>query len=250
MAEMRAALQSVPLLTLVGPGGVGKTRPALELGRALHSDYHDDVQFVDLTTVPSGALVPQTLASTLKLQSSPQMDLTVTITGALRDREMLLILDNCEHVLADAAKIADELLAHCDHLRLVATSRLPLGVRGESVWPVPPLSISPDVPGGAARTGEWADVEAVRLFVNRAREVQPGFSPGGQEPARLDRAPGPGRRGPGGAACPVAARAALGRRRLGPGPCRARDRPAAGRCGWSVPAMATVVHRSRTPAPS
>jgi non-specific serine/threonine protein kinase len=137
----------------------------------LDSDH--DVEFVDLSLVTDATLVPQTVATALRLQDTPEQSLTTTLAAALRTRRMLLVLDNCEHVLAGAADLVDQLLASCPELRVLATSREALHLPGEVVWSVPPLSLPEDDvnnPTAASRA------EAVRLFVVRAKEVQPRFA--------------------------------------------------------------------------
>ena len=173
LAETRQLLASTRLLTLTGPGGSGKTRLAVRLADEPMLDSDHDVEFVDLSLVTDATLVPQTVATALRLQDTPEQSLTTTLAAALRTRRMLLVLDNCEHVLAGAADLVDQLLASCPELRVLATSREALHLPGEVVWSVPPLSLPEDDvnnPTAASRA------EAVRLFVVRAKEVQPRFA--------------------------------------------------------------------------
>jgi len=160
--SVRAALGSSRLVTLVGPGGAGKTRLAVEVA----SLDPGDVFFVDLAPLGAGADVPQAVVTALGLRedgprvvSSPVQRLV----AALAERSVLVVLDNCEHVVADAAVLAGVLLAACPGLRVLATSREALGVTGEVVRPVPPL--------GVADVGS----PAVRLFADRAVAVDPSF---------------------------------------------------------------------------
>jgi non-specific serine/threonine protein kinase len=152
-------LATTRLLTLTGPGGIGKTRIALEVGRAVGADLSKQVGLVDLAPLTDGALVAQAVASTAGVIEHADRPLLSSLVDALGARQLLLILDNCEHLVVACAQLADALLAGCPHLRILATSREPLGITGEVLFPVPTLSL-PD---------------AVRLFVERAQAVQPAL---------------------------------------------------------------------------
>lgn len=171
LVEVRRLLSMTRLLTLTGAGGCGKTRLALEVARALVESYADGVWSIELAPVSDPAFVPRTVASVLDVREQPGRPLARTLADHLATRRMLLILDNCEHVIDDAARLAEELLKSCPGLRVLATSREPLGVPGETVWSVPPLSL----PRGRATAESLAGAEAVRLFVDRARSRSPGF---------------------------------------------------------------------------
>ena len=165
-------LPTTRLLTLTGVGGVGKTRLAIEAARAAHADYPDGVWLVELAALAEPTLVPHTVARVLGIAEQPGRPLIETLAGVLQTRQTLLLLDNCEHLLDGCATLIQQLLMACDGLRVLATSREPLGVDGEVVWRVPPLS----VPNGDTASISGADpIEygAVRLFVDRARLVQP-----------------------------------------------------------------------------
>jgi predicted ATPase len=164
---------AVPLLTLTGPGGVGKTRLALAIGEAVTGSFADGVIFVDLSPLADPSLVPSAVAAALEISPSPDRSLTETIVAALRRGQRLLILDNCEHVLAVASELVAALLAGCPALQVLATSRAPLHVRGEQVLAVPPLSV-PET--GAVYLERVQDVPAVRLFVQRARATDSHFA--------------------------------------------------------------------------
>jgi predicted ATPase/DNA-binding SARP family transcriptional activator/DNA-binding CsgD family transcriptional regulator len=178
MLEVKRALAMTRLLTLSGAGGSGKTRLALEVGRDLVGAYPDGVWMVELSPLTEGALVPQAVAKAVKVAEQPGRSLTESLVEALRQKKMLLVLDNCEHLIESAARLADTLLASCPHLRVFATSRETLDVEGELVWRVDPLSV-PDADPEAHRTpaaaGELERYEAVRLFVERARLRSPHF---------------------------------------------------------------------------
>jgi len=176
MLEARRLLPMTRLLTLTGAGGSGKTRLALEVARGLVGSYPDGVWLVELAPLSEGDLVAQEVAGALEVPEQPGQPLTDTLVDALRDKELLLVMDNCEHLSDAAARLAETLLASCPRLRVLATSREPLGVSGEVLWQVPPLSLpaTPDEePDEEAES--LMRYEAVRLFVDRARLKLPEF---------------------------------------------------------------------------
>jgi hypothetical protein len=181
LAGLRPLLAGARLLTLTGAGGVGKSRLALELARDTEATPADDdserVRLLELAPLTDAALVPQAAAGALGVAEQPGRPLVDTLIAALRPRALLLVLDNCEHLLGACAALAAALLEACPHLRVLATSREPLGVAGEQVWRVPPLGLPPVGAGGGAgdRVGSVAAADAVRLFVERVRLVRPGF---------------------------------------------------------------------------
>ena len=174
--EIERALATTPLLTLTGVGGAGKTRLALEVARNLLGAYPDGVWIVELAGLSEGALVPQAVAGALRVQEQPGQPLIGTLAEALRDKELLLVVDNCEHLVEAAAELVDTLLNSCPNLRVLATSREGLGVEGEVRWPVPPLSV-PDAQSRLT-VEELEGSESVRLFAQRAAERRPGFTLG------------------------------------------------------------------------
>jgi non-specific serine/threonine protein kinase len=174
LAEVRQLLTTTHLLTLTGAGGCGKTRLALQVAAGLLDAYPDGVWLVDLAPLNDPALVPQAVALALGIREAPDQPLLTTLAEALRARHLLLLLDNCEHLLDACASLTTTLLQTCGEVRILATSREMLGVRGEAVWRVPSLAfpefeISPSLE-------EVRQNEAVRLFVDRARAVAPGFA--------------------------------------------------------------------------
>lgn len=166
-------IDAARLITLTGAPGIGKSRLALELARQLASDY-PDAYLVELVPVRDPALLPGALASALSLQEVPGTSLMDAAVAKLRDRRPLLVLDNCEHLLAACAKLVDALLGDCPQLRVLATSREPLTIAAERVWRVPELSF-PD-PSDQPLPELLKGYEAVRLFVERASAMQPGFA--------------------------------------------------------------------------
>ena len=129
------------LLTLTGAGGSGKTRLALEVARDLVSLYPDGAWLVELATLSEETLVAQAFADALGVREQPGRPLTATLVDALKTKELLLVVDNCEHLVEAVAALVDVLLDSCPHLRVLATSREALRVAGEVVWPIPPLSL-------------------------------------------------------------------------------------------------------------
>ena len=178
MLEVKRTLAMTRLLTLSGAGGSGKTRLALEVARELLGAYPDGVLMVELAPLIEEALVPQAVAKAVNAPEQSGRPLTESLVDALREKRLLLVLDNCEHLIDAVAQLADALLSSCPDLRVMATSREVLGVEGELVWRVDPLSV-PEADLAAHRAlpaaGELARYEAVRLFVERARLRSPHF---------------------------------------------------------------------------
>src|SRR5262245_43602476 len=160
------------LITLIGPGGVGKTRLALELGRAIAAEGITRAVFVPLAAIRSPAFVASAIAEALGLSDVTALDLPKRARLACEHHPTLLILDNFEQVL-DATPLVADLLASVAQLRVLITSRAPLRVRGEREYAVGPLAL--DVDDDAASLADFARSPAVRLFVERVRDVQPGF---------------------------------------------------------------------------
>jgi predicted ATPase/DNA-binding SARP family transcriptional activator len=172
-AVVRELVAEHRLTTLIGPGGSGKTRLATEIARSLVDDLPDGVWLVELAAIGLSGDVAQATLAGLGLRDAllgvaPNAELTDRIIVALREREALLILDNCEHVIESAAAFAHRVLGECRRLRILATSREPLGITGEALWLVEPLA----VPKGDADPGEIESSPAVRLLRDRAGAVR------------------------------------------------------------------------------
>jgi predicted ATPase/DNA-binding CsgD family transcriptional regulator len=173
LAELERLQGATRLLTLTGPGGVGKTRLALQLAERLLPAYRHGAWLVELAALAEPRLVPAAVAAALGVHEQAGRPLVETLAARLARRELLLVLDNCEHLLTACAGLAERLLRGCPGLRIVATSRQPLGMAGETRWLVRPLALPAEAGGPAARL---SDGEAVRLFVERARAVRPDFA--------------------------------------------------------------------------
>ncbi|MDQ7859158.1 MAG: tetratricopeptide repeat protein [Armatimonadota bacterium] len=172
MARVRELVGRTPLLTLTGPGGGGKTRLALQVAADLIDAFRDGVWLVELASISDGAVVPHAVSAALGAREVPGRPLEVSLVDYLRSRELLLVLDECEHLLDSCARLAEGLLRQCPGLRVLATSREPLHIAGETALVVGPLAV-PEA--GRAGAGEIARAEAVRLFVDRATAAAPGF---------------------------------------------------------------------------
>ena len=158
------------LVTVVGPGGSGKTRVAIEVARALVSRFEDGVWLVGLAQVDDPGLVPTAVAVVLGVREQPGLSLADSVAAVVGGRHVLLVLDNCEHVIDAVAGLCDTLLRAGDDLRVLATSREPLEVAGEARFPLPPLP----VPADESAAG-FAGYESVALFADRAAHVDPDF---------------------------------------------------------------------------
>jgi predicted ATPase/DNA-binding SARP family transcriptional activator len=182
IATVRRLLAETRLLTLIGPGGCGKTRLALRAAADLLDApsaeaaprFPHGVWLVELAALADPGFVPQAVARALGVLEIPGQSLTDTLAAYLRDKQLLLVLDNCEHLVAACAALSARLLQACPAPRLLATSREALGCAGETVWRVPPL-ILPD-PRRPLTTECLAAYEAVRLFVERTRGGEPDFA--------------------------------------------------------------------------
>jgi predicted ATPase/DNA-binding CsgD family transcriptional regulator/transcriptional regulator with XRE-family HTH domain len=181
IALAKSLLQTTPsrLLTLTGAGGCGKTRLALEVAGDLVDDYPDGVWVVELAGLFDPLLVPQAVAAVLQIRADPRPSASEQLLDALRSKALLLVLDNCEHLLAACAALADTVVRTCPKIQILATSREALGIADETVYLVPSLT-QPDASVGSALAPEDLSriglTEAVRLFVERAQAVWPSFA--------------------------------------------------------------------------
>ena len=173
LAELQSLHAQTRLLTLCGTGGTGKTRLALELARGEEPGFEAGAALVELAELTDPRLIPDAVAASLDLRALPGQDLVDAVIEFLAPRRLLLVLDNCEHVLAATASLVDALLRAAPRVTIVATSREPLRVPGEVVFRVPSLDI-PD-PGQDLPPSQLGQYEAVSLFIERAAAASPGF---------------------------------------------------------------------------
>jgi predicted ATPase/class 3 adenylate cyclase len=172
VAAVSTLLVETRMLTLVGTGGVGKTRLALRVAAEALSEFADGVWLVELASLSDPALVPQAVTAAMNRREDPDRTPLASLVAAVAQRRLLLLLDNCEHLIDACAGLTEALLRACPHLRILATSREALSSGGEVAWRVPSLSL-PDPDRGDPV--EMTACDAVRLFVERARVARPGF---------------------------------------------------------------------------
>ncbi|MGP0026785.1 MAG: LuxR C-terminal-related transcriptional regulator [Streptosporangiaceae bacterium] len=169
VAEVAGLLGQFHLVTVTGPGGVGKTRLAGEVARRVAGEFADGVWLVELAAVQEPALVPAAVAAVLEVRERPGEPMVESLAAVVAGQQLLLVLDNCEHVLDAAAALCGALLGAADDVRVLATSREPVGVAGEARYRLPPLTLPGDGAAGAGGS------EAVALFAERARQMDPHF---------------------------------------------------------------------------
>ena len=185
LSELALLLSDVRALTLCGPGGIGKTRLAVRLACDLVPEFPDGAWLVELADTADADLLPRRVAATFGILEEQDRPLIATLAEALRARRLLLVLDTCEHIVDACAELVQQLLASCPSLRVIATSREPLRVRGETVWRVPPLS----VPTGLdpLSLADLARHEALQLFAERASAARSGFALGSENAEAVAR---------------------------------------------------------------
>ena len=173
MQEVKTLLRSSRLVTLTGSGGAGKTRLALQVGADRIDDFADSVWLVELAPLTDERLIAQTVLTVLGIKEQPAVTIADTLIKELKNKELLLLLDNCEHLVEASARICQTLLTACPRVRILATSREALRIAGEATYRVPSLATpDPTVPSSVASLTQF---DAVRLFIDRALAVQPAF---------------------------------------------------------------------------
>lgn len=174
IADLCSMLGRQRLVTLVGPGGAGKSRLALETSRGLLGDFPDGIWLVEMAALPDIGLLPQALASVLCIAETPSCPIERALAEHLRERTLLFVLDNAERLPAPAVRLISELLKASPGLKILATSRDRLGLTGEQLYDLPPLHL-PDL-DRLPPVDDLAQYASIRLFVERARLVAPGFT--------------------------------------------------------------------------
>lgn len=186
LVELKRAFKRTRLLTLTGAGGSGKTRLALELATRHAAQFRDGVCWVELAPLADAALVPNAVAAALRVREKIGQSLTDVLVSFLQPRALLLVLDNCEHLIDACAELVHTLLSACGELKILVTSREAFGIAGESVYLVPALEMpgetwSPSLAAVgkkhfASALSRWSKFDAVRLFVERSREADATFA--------------------------------------------------------------------------
>ena len=196
VAEVKRIITENRMLTLTGVGGTGKTRLALTAARGLVDAFAGGVWLVELSTILESGQVLRAIAAVLDVREKSSTQLLETLIEIISDQSMLLIMDNCEHLLTACASLAEKLLTACPNLKLLATSRESLGLPGEVTYHVPSLRL-PDIKNPIEAKELWT-VESMRLFHDRAVNAKPGFKPNAAETeavakicSRLDGIPWP-----------------------------------------------------------
>jgi predicted ATPase/DNA-binding CsgD family transcriptional regulator len=176
IAEVTRLLATSHLLTLTGAGGCGKTRLALQVAAQAAGGYPDGVWLIELAALTDPGLIPHAVASAVGVREVPGSTVTGSLVEYARTRTLLLVLDNCEHVVSTAAQLVDALLRSCPGVHVLATSREPLGSPGETTWRVPSLGFPPHSAAGEVPLEQLTRYEAVGLFIERALAALPSFA--------------------------------------------------------------------------
>lgn len=171
--ELIGLIREFRLVSMIGSGGMGKTRLAIHVASRMESVFEGGVYFVDLAPVDGGAFVVNNIAAVVGAKEVGGSDVEQALIADLRDREVLIVLDNCEHLVEAAGYAAQRLLTSCPNVRFLVTSRQQLGLPGEQSWRIPAME-SPREDGDGAE--DMLQFDAIKLFVDRARAVRPGFS--------------------------------------------------------------------------
>jgi predicted ATPase/class 3 adenylate cyclase len=173
MRDIKDLLSNSRLLTLLGPGGTGKTRLTLQTGADMIDEFANGVWLVELASVSDPVYVEAEIASVFSLNSDGKKELIDIIRDFMREKELLIILDNCEHLIAECAKVSEQLLQFCSKLKILTSSREPLHISGEATYRIPSLSL-PDSNKNYTNE-ELSQYESVQLFIDRALSVNPDF---------------------------------------------------------------------------
>ncbi|HMS63879.1 MAG TPA: tetratricopeptide repeat protein, partial [Ignavibacteria bacterium] len=172
--EIKKLFSSKRLLTLIGAGGTGKTRLAIQLLTELIDEYDNGIWIIELSPINDPDLIVKEISTVLNLKEDPGVDNFEVLKEYLKDKNILILFDNTEHLLLKSAQIAEKLLAYCPKLKIISTSREPLNINGETLYRIPPLSMPADIKKESFET--LAEYESVKLFLDRALTVNPNFS--------------------------------------------------------------------------
>jgi non-specific serine/threonine protein kinase len=172
--QVRHLLSTTRLLTLSGSGGIGKTRLAIQAANEFVRLYRDGVWWVELAPLADGALLPHGIAQVLGVRESQGQPMLESLKGFLREKQILLVLDNCEHLISACAQFAYDLLSQCPHLSILTTSREAMGITGETTFPVPTLSFP--LLSHISQLQNLKEFESIQLFVERAVAIQPDLA--------------------------------------------------------------------------
>ncbi len=172
LADVKRLLKNTQLLTLLGPGGTGKTRLMLQVAEEVIEDYPDGVWLVELAPLTDPGLIPERVAAALNVQEQPGRKIFDTLADYLRRKELLLLLDNVEHIVPESAEFTERLLEHCSKFTILVTGREALFIDGETMIQIPPLSL----PKEQQTPEDIANSEGVQLFLERAGAVRPDFA--------------------------------------------------------------------------
>lgn len=173
MSEIIKILGRVHLLTLTGIGGTGKTRLALQVSAELVDEFPEGIWLVELASLSDPMLLPQRVAAVLGLRERPDCSLLDLLVEYIHDKNLLIVLDNCEHIVGECAQFVEKLLHIAPKVKILATSRSPLNLAGETIYPIPPLSLpNPNAESPLLAPEKF---EAVRLFIDRAMSARPDF---------------------------------------------------------------------------
>ncbi len=174
LTRVRDLMSAYRVVTLTGPGGIGKTSLGLKAARRVLGEFGDGGWLVELASLTDPALVPAAVAAAVRIPAGPNSATPEAVARSIEDKKLLLVLDNCEHLVDVVATLAETLLAHCPHITILATSREILRIQGEYVYRVPPL----DVPApGLDDADHILNHSAVELFITRTKALDAGFSP-------------------------------------------------------------------------
>ncbi len=173
LVRLHSMLEKARMVTITGSGGVGKTRMTLQMGAEVQEQFTDGVWLIELAAIADAGLVAKTIANTLNVREEPGQPMQQSLENALREKSMLLILDNCEHLLAECSRVLNGLLRVCPKVKVLASSREGLGIQGEMLFRIPSLSVP--MQGESPSPAALMQYEGVRLFVDRVQAVLPAF---------------------------------------------------------------------------